>query len=86
MTELLNQPQYEPVPFARQVMAIFAGTHGYLDDVPVDRVSDFERALLRFLEQEHPDLEREIAAKGTVSDELEAKLRAAIEDFKKGFA
>ena len=86
MTELLNQPQYEPVPFGRQVMAIFAGTHGYLDDVPVDRVSDFERALLRFLEQDHPELEREIIASSTVSDELEAKLRAAIEDFKKGFA
>jgi F-type H+-transporting ATPase subunit alpha len=86
MTELLNQPQYEPVPFARQVMAIFAGTRGYLDDVPVNRVSDFERSLLRFLEQNHPDLEKTIVKEGAVSAELEAKLRAAIEDFKKDYA
>ncbi|MGP8161337.1 MAG: F0F1 ATP synthase subunit alpha, partial [Candidatus Dormibacteria bacterium] len=86
MTELLNQPQYEPVPFARQVMAIFAGTRGYLDDVPVNRVSDFERSMLRFLEQNHPDLETEIDAQGAVSDQVEAQLRTAIEDFKKGYA
>jgi F-type H+-transporting ATPase subunit alpha len=86
MTQLLNQPQYEPVPFARQVMAIFAGTRGYLDDVPVDRVSDFERSLLRFLEQNHPDLETTIVAEGAVSADLEARIRAAIDDFKKGYA
>jgi F-type H+-transporting ATPase subunit alpha len=86
MTELLNQPQYEPVPFARQVMAIFAGTRGYLDDVPVNRISDFERSLLRFLEQNCPDLEKAIIKEGEVSAELEAKLRAAIEDFKKDYA
>jgi len=86
MTELLNQPQYEPVPFARQVMAIFAGTRGYLDDVPVNRISDFERSLLRFLEQNHPDLEKTIVKEGAVSAELEAELRAAIEDFKKDYA
>jgi F-type H+-transporting ATPase subunit alpha len=67
-------------------MAIFAGTRGYLDDVPVDRISDFERSLLRFLEQNHPDLEKAIAEEGSVSAELEAKLRAAIEDFKKDYA
>jgi F-type H+-transporting ATPase subunit alpha len=86
MTELLNQPQYEPVPFARQVMAIFAGTRGYIDDVPVDRVSEFERLLLRFLEQEHPELEKSIVTEGVVSPELESGLKAAIEEFKKGFA
>ena len=67
-------------------MAIFAGTRGYLDDVPVNRVSDFERSLLRFLEQNHPDLEKTIVKEGAVSAELEAKLRAAIEDFKKDYA
>jgi F-type H+-transporting ATPase subunit alpha len=86
MTELLNQPQYEPVPFARQVMAIFAGTRGYLDDIPVDRVSEFERLLLRFLEQSHPELEATIARESVVSDQLETELKAAIEEFKKGFA
>ena len=86
MTELLNQPQYEPVPFARQVMAIFAGTGGYLDDVPVNRVSEFERLLLRFLEQNHPDFEQAIAAERMLSEQVEGRLRAAIEAFKKDYA
>jgi F-type H+-transporting ATPase subunit alpha len=86
MTELLNQPQYEPVPFARQVMAIFAGTGGYLDDVPVNRVSECERLLLRFLEQNHPDLEQAIAAERMLSEQVEGRLRAAIEAFKKDYA
>ena len=86
MTELLNQPQYAPVPFARQVMAIFSGTHGYLDDVPIQRVADFERSLLRYLEQNHPDLETTITAERAVSDQVAAELRSAIEEFKKGYA
>jgi F-type H+-transporting ATPase subunit alpha len=86
MTELLKQPQYEPVPFARQVMAIFAGTRGHLDGIPVERVSDFERSLLRFLEQNHPDLEKRIAEERALSKETEAALEAAIADFQRGYA
>jgi F-type H+-transporting ATPase subunit alpha len=86
MTELLKQPQYEPASIARQVVAIFAGTKGYLDDLPIDRVVDFERSLLRFLDQNHADLEEEITKAGALSDAVDAQLRAAIEDFKKGYA
>jgi F-type H+-transporting ATPase subunit alpha len=86
MTELLKQPQYSPVPFARQVIAIFAGTKGYLDDIGIDRIADFERSLVRFLEQNHPDLEKTIAEEKAVSDETDKKLRAAIEECKKGYA
>ncbi len=86
MTEMLKQPQYQPVPFARQVIAIFAGTHGYLDDLPVERVSDFERSLLRYLEQEHPEIERTIGDEKSLSEDLSAKLSAAIEAFKKDYA
>ena len=86
MTEMLKQPQYQPVPFARQVIAIFAGTHGYLDDLPVERVSDFERSLLRYLEQEHPEIERTISDEKSLSEELSAQLSAAIEAFKKDYA
>src|SRR6202171_5736909 len=53
MTELLKQPQYEPMPFAKQVISIFAGARGYFDDVPLDRVRDFEKSLLRFMDQSH---------------------------------
>jgi F-type H+/Na+-transporting ATPase subunit alpha len=86
MTELLKQPQYEPIPFAKQVIAIFAGTRGYLDDVPIDRVSEFERSLLRWVDQNHPELEKDIEEQKRITDETDKALRAAIEEFKKGFA
>ena len=86
MTELLKQPQYEPMPFAKQVISIFAGARGFLDDVPLDRVRDFEKSLLRFMDQTHPEIEEEISKSGRISDELEKTLRAAVEEFKKTFA
>jgi len=86
MTELLKQPQYEPMSFAKQVISIFAGTRGYLDDVPVDRVGDFERSVQRYMDQSHPEIEKDIADNAKITDENEKALRAAVEDFKKGFA
>jgi F-type H+-transporting ATPase subunit alpha len=86
MTELLKQPANSPVPFAQQVIAIYAGTRGYLDDVPVEKVGEFERGLLRFLASEHPEIEKDIAEKQALSDETDKALSAAIEEFKKGFA
>jgi F-type H+-transporting ATPase subunit alpha len=86
MTELLKQPQYEPIPFAKQVIGIFAGARGYLDDVPIDRVSEFERSLLRWLDQNRPELEKDVEENKRITDETEKTLRAAIEEFKKGFA
>jgi len=86
MTELLKQPQYAPLPFAKQVISIFAGTRGYLDDIPVERIGDFERSLHRYMDQNKPDVEKDIAEKRQISEETDKELRAAIEDFKKGFA
>jgi F-type H+-transporting ATPase subunit alpha len=86
MTELLKQPQYAPVPFARQVMSIYAGTRGYLDDVEITQVQEFERQLLRFMEQNHPEIEKTITEKKALDDDTESKLKAAIEAFKKTFA
>ncbi len=86
MTELLKQPQYEPMSFAKQVIVLFAGTRGYLDDVPVEQVTDFERSLLRYMDQSKPEVEKAIAEKRAIDDEAEKALRAAIEDFKKGYA
>jgi F-type H+-transporting ATPase subunit alpha len=86
MTELLKQPQYQPMPMARQVLSIFAGARGYLDDQPIDKVSDFERSLLRYLDQNSADIEKEIVEQGRLSEEAEKQLRAAIEEFKKGYA
>ncbi len=86
MTELLKQPQYQPMPFAKQVISIFAGARGYLDDQPIDKISDFERALLRYLDQNNAELEKKIADEGKISEEIEGALRKAIEEFKRGYA
>jgi F-type H+-transporting ATPase subunit alpha len=86
MTELLKQPQYEPIPLAKQVIAIFAGTQGFLDDIPIDRIAEFERSLLRFIEQNKSEIEKDITEQKRITDETEKALKAAIDDFKKGFA
>src|SRR5471032_3707341 len=71
MTELLKQPQYEPMPFAKQVISIFAGARGFLDDVPLPRVRDFEKSLLRFMDQTLPEIEADITKNTRISDETE---------------
>jgi len=86
MTELLKQPQYAPMAFAKQVISIFAGTRGFLDDVAVDRIGDFERSLHRYMDQNRPEIEKDITEKRQISEDTDKALRAAIEDFKKGFA
>ncbi len=83
MTELLKQGQYEPMPIAQQVIVLFAGANGYVDDVPVDKVQTFEKELVRFLSSSHPEVEQAITKEKTISDDSEKRLRAAIEEFKK---
>src|SRR5881396_371397 len=83
MTELLKQNQYEPMPIAQQVIVLFAGTNGYLDDVAVDGVQAFQKELLRFLSSSHPDVERAIAKDKALSEQTEKALRSAIDEFKK---
>src|SRR5579883_2536565 len=56
VTEILKQPQYQPVPVEKQVMIIYAATNGYLDDVPVDKVSDWETAFYRYMDANHPEI------------------------------
>ncbi|HLH60918.1 MAG TPA: F0F1 ATP synthase subunit alpha [Ktedonobacteraceae bacterium] len=88
LTEILKQPQYQPVPVERQVMIIYAATHGYLDDVPVDMVIKWEPAFYRYMEANHPEIGQEIIDKSVkgkekMSDDLLKRLDAAIEEFKK---
>ena len=83
MTELLKQNQYEPMPVAQQVIVLFAGTNGYLDDIDVEQVQAFQKELLRFLSDSHPDIEKSIAKDKAVSEQTEKALRAAIDEFKK---
>ena len=86
MTELLKQDQFEPIPFARQVIGLFAGTRGFLDDIPINKVRDFTRSLLRFMDSDHAQVEKDINDKKQISEETDKALRSAIEQFKKEFA
>ena len=83
MVEILKQDQYEPVSVSRQVMIIYAGTKGYLDDVPASDVRSFEKEFLAFMEKEYPDVGHEIEKSKTLSDEISKKIDTAVEIFKK---
>jgi F-type H+-transporting ATPase subunit alpha len=85
MVELLKQPQYKPYPIEEQIVSIYAGTKGYLDEVPVDKVSEFERLMLDYFRAKAPDVLEAIRETGELSAEVEEKLGRTIEDFKKIF-
>ncbi len=87
LTEVLKQPQYQPLTVEQQVMIIHAATNGYLDDVPVEKVTVWEAAFHRFMEASHPELseiinEQSVKGSQKMSDDLLKKLNAAIEEFK----
>jgi F-type H+-transporting ATPase subunit alpha len=86
MIELLKQDQYVPMPVADEIIVIFAGTQGYLDDQPLEAIKPFEEGLVRYVRAEKEDLRKEIVEKGALDDDLKAKISAAVEAFKKTFA
>ena len=83
VVEVLKQPQYLPMPVERQVMVIFAVTNGYLDDVAPEHIKAWEQGLLDFMTAQHPELGQEIRTRKVLADELAARLRAAIDEYKK---
>jgi F-type H+-transporting ATPase subunit alpha len=85
MVELLKQNQYIPMTMQDQVILLFAGTQGYLDDVPVEAIGKFEDEFLKFIKGTKDELRSELAEKKAIDDDLKAKLGQAIEEFKKGF-
>ena len=85
LTELLKQPQFSPLKPEEEVAVIFAGGQGYLDDLPVNKVGDFERGLLGALRGKHAELLTRIATEKALSDDIRAGLKLAIETFKKTF-
>jgi F-type H+-transporting ATPase subunit alpha len=82
IVEVLKQPQYQPMPVERQIMIIFAVTNGYLDDVPVEKIRAWEDAFLTFMVAEYADAGEAIRTQKILSDDLQARLRKAIEQFK----
>jgi F-type H+-transporting ATPase subunit alpha len=81
LQEILKQPQYEPMSLENQVMLIYAGTQGFADKVPLDRMRAWEVSLLRYLETSHPELGKDVTEKKRLTDETMAKLRVALESF-----
>jgi len=82
MVELLKQGQYKPMPVADQVLSIYAGVNGFLDDVPVDQVLQFETDFLRYVQQHHMDLKKEIASISKIDDKVKERLKDIITTFK----
>src|SRR5437868_3344205 len=86
LTEILKQPQYQPMDVEKQVLVIWAATNGYVDDIPIENVRRFESELLRFAENSHPGLLQSIREKKTITDEIKADLQQALKDFKDRWA
>jgi F-type H+-transporting ATPase subunit alpha len=85
LVELLKQPQYTPYPVERQVVSIWAGTSGALDDVPVADISKFEREFLDYVGRQHKGIYDQIVGGAKVEGDLSEQLEIAIGDFKKQF-
>jgi F-type H+-transporting ATPase subunit alpha len=85
MVELLKQNQYVPISVARQVMIIWVGTRGHLDDVPKSAIGRFEEEFVAFCEKNYPEIEHTLAKDKVIADTTEAKLKEAVAKFKAQF-
>jgi F-type H+-transporting ATPase subunit alpha len=85
LVELLKQPQFSPMPVERQVVSVWAGTSGYLDDVPVGDIGRFESEFLDYLQRSHSGIYATIRETGNVSEDTTTALKDAIEEFRRGF-
>jgi F-type H+/Na+-transporting ATPase subunit alpha len=86
LVEVLKQKQFSPLPFSKQILIIYAGTNGFLDDLPVDQVRDFEEELYRFVDATNPGLLRSIMEKKVLDDNLKAEMARVIKECKETFA
>ena len=85
LTEILKQPQYQPVSLQDQVTAIYAGVRGLADTIPVDQMREWEVAFRRFMETSHPEIGKEIDEKKLLSPENEERLKTAVKEFNAGW-
>ncbi len=85
-TEMLKQPQYQPLSLAQEVIILFAVNAGLLEDLPLARCADFQDQLLRFVSSTHPDIVQSIADTEDLPEELEQRLTQIINDFTGSFA
>lgn len=85
MVEILKQPPYSPLPIEKQVIIIFAGANGFLDNIPTDKVVEFEAELYPFLEAKYPRIFEELSVKKALDKNIETELSKALEEFKINF-
>ncbi|MFO7569810.1 MAG: F0F1 ATP synthase subunit alpha [Smithellaceae bacterium] len=81
LVELLKQPQFQPMSLGQEIVVLFAGTRGFIDKYPVEKVLVYEKQLLSFVESKHPDILKEIEDKKVISPELEKKMKDVMTDF-----
>jgi F-type H+-transporting ATPase subunit alpha len=86
LQEILKQPQYKPVKLEDMTLVIYAGVNGFADEVDIDRMQEWEAALLRYMSTSHPDVMKTLATGDKISDELAAKLKTDIEAFNSTWA
>jgi F-type H+-transporting ATPase subunit alpha len=85
LVEILKQGQYEPIPLEHQILVIYAGVHGFLDEYPVDVLQRYERELYKFIEDKQPDLLTEIGKKKELDEALDEKIQKTLGKFKEVF-
>jgi F-type H+-transporting ATPase subunit alpha len=86
LTEILKQPQYQPLPVEKQVAIVYAATNGYLDDIAVDRLRAYEDGLYQFLDSRVPGVLSAIVEKKMLDDDVKKQLTAALDEYRKDFA
>jgi F-type H+-transporting ATPase subunit alpha len=86
LTELLKQPQFSPLPTEKQIIIIYAGNNGFLDDLEVDQIRAFEDGLYKYLDSGQTALLNDIITKKTLDDDLKARIDAALKEYKQNFA
>jgi F-type H+-transporting ATPase subunit alpha len=85
LVEILKQDQYQPLPFSKQILIIFAGTNGYLDDLEVEKIRSFEAELYKYVDSMNPKLLDAIMEKKTIDDALKADIKKTLDEFKQRF-
>jgi len=85
LVELLKQGQYEPLPVEKQILIIYAGTNGFVDELPLTALKKYEQELYSFVESRYPDIFADILKKRELDGDLRAKMNKALEEFKAGF-
>ena len=85
LVEILKQGQYEPMPVERQVLIIYAGTNGFVDQIDPESLQRYQTELFEFVESQHPDLLPTIVEKGQIDDDIKTRVETALQEFNQRF-